>query len=505
MAEIFVARISLKLAWSLFAPAGASRLEQGDVTEEKIRQMLLNEFQKINEHLNALRRKELVAAIGLLETGVELFQKDNVTSLQEFHKCREHAQMAFGVVADISDKILATKILVVATLHEFHDNLLTAKSLCLKYLERVNSLPEVARSCELVFSPEGNFSSKILCLSGKSKRDNLLNEVAEINMTVYNHLNESNQHIVPSAICFGKYHINPLTDMILYRLPKVVTELPVELTEFISVCYSEPYIFASLSQNGSLNNDVVAINCRTGNIKHLFGHEKSVMSVCANEKFLFSASFDKNIVVWDIASLDPVKILSGHEGCVKSVCLTAERLFSGSTDGTVRIWSLETFSCEHILNVAKPVIKLVCSRRKFLFCLCGLNEVQIWDSIQLKLLHSFSAPGMPFSIVANDNYLYILTSSPSETTVQCWNLGSLTLNQSFAVSTNFVKCCDTPYFFCGDKTIQMSSSASGKLIIEQEVVLAGNVADKIKTMWMNSHELFVLCRLQNKQQFIVKY
>ena len=72
MAEILVARVSLKLAWSLFAPASASRLEQGDVTEEKIRQMLLNEFQKINEHLNALRRKELVAAIGLLETGIPL-------------------------------------------------------------------------------------------------------------------------------------------------------------------------------------------------------------------------------------------------------------------------------------------------------------------------------------------------------------------------------------------------------------------------------------------------
>ena len=426
--------------------------------------------------------------------------------MQEFHKCREHAQMAFGVVADVRDKILATKILVVSTLHEFQENMLTAKSLCIKYLERVNSLPEVARSCELVFSPESNFTSKMLSLSGKSKRDSLLNEVAEINMTVYNHFKESNQYIILPAIRFGKYHINPNTDMILHRLPKIVTELPVEITDFVSVCYSEPFIFASLSQSRSLNNDVLAINCKNGSIKHLFGHEKTVMSVCANEMFLFSGSFDRNIVVWDIASLDPVKILNGHEGSVQSVCLSTEYLFSGSTDGTVRIWNLGNFTCAQVLNIAKPVIKLVCSRRKLLFCLCGLNEIQIWDSVQLKLLHSFTAPGMPCNIVANDNCLYLLTSTLSETTVQSWNLGSLTLTQTLTIdSTNFVKCYDTPYFFCADKTIKMSSSVSGKLIVEQEVVLAGNVSEKIKTMWIDSHDLFVLCQMQNGQQFIIKY
>lgn len=70
MAEMIVARVTLKLAWQLFAPMTANMLEQGDVSEEKMRQMLLSEFTKIHEHLNALRRKELVAAIAFLETGI---------------------------------------------------------------------------------------------------------------------------------------------------------------------------------------------------------------------------------------------------------------------------------------------------------------------------------------------------------------------------------------------------------------------------------------------------
>jgi len=69
MGEILAAKITIGIVWKLFAPYTASMLEQGDVSEEKIRQLLLSEFSKIHESLNALRRKELVAAIAFMETG----------------------------------------------------------------------------------------------------------------------------------------------------------------------------------------------------------------------------------------------------------------------------------------------------------------------------------------------------------------------------------------------------------------------------------------------------
>ena len=61
MAELMVARVTIHLAWKLFAPRTSAALKDGDVSE----------FQKIHEHLNALRRKELVAAVAFLETGFE--------------------------------------------------------------------------------------------------------------------------------------------------------------------------------------------------------------------------------------------------------------------------------------------------------------------------------------------------------------------------------------------------------------------------------------------------
>ena len=75
--------------------------------------------------------------------------KDKKTSHEEFRKSRDAAQMAFGVVNDVEDKLLATKIQISAAFHEFEDHMDTGKSLCLKYLERMNTLPEVAKVIKL--------------------------------------------------------------------------------------------------------------------------------------------------------------------------------------------------------------------------------------------------------------------------------------------------------------------------------------------------------------------
>ena len=77
MAEIAIARVTIGVVWKLFAPYTAQSLEQGDVSEEKIRQLLLSQFEKIHEHLNALRRKELVAAVAFLENGRYILSQFN--------------------------------------------------------------------------------------------------------------------------------------------------------------------------------------------------------------------------------------------------------------------------------------------------------------------------------------------------------------------------------------------------------------------------------------------
>lgn len=71
MAEVVVAKLTMRLACRLFSSFASDMIEgNGDVTEEKVRQALLSDFKKIHGQLDALRRKELMAGIAFLETGM---------------------------------------------------------------------------------------------------------------------------------------------------------------------------------------------------------------------------------------------------------------------------------------------------------------------------------------------------------------------------------------------------------------------------------------------------
>ena len=140
MAELALVRISLKLVWGLIANRAIARLETGNPTDEKLRQLLLSEFRKLHEELDALRRKELVAAVAFMENAYEILNDDPGEARKEFNKARDAAQVALGVVKELNDKILATKIMIASAIHEFVAKPDVAASLCMKYVSRLNSL-----------------------------------------------------------------------------------------------------------------------------------------------------------------------------------------------------------------------------------------------------------------------------------------------------------------------------------------------------------------------------
>ena len=130
MAELALVRISLKLVWGLIANRAIARLETGNPTDEKLRQLLLSEFRKLHEELDALRRKELVAAVAFMENAYEILNNDPGEARKEFNKARDAAQVALGVVKELNDKILATKIMIASAIHEFVAKPDVAASLC---------------------------------------------------------------------------------------------------------------------------------------------------------------------------------------------------------------------------------------------------------------------------------------------------------------------------------------------------------------------------------------
>lgn len=75
------------------------------------------------------------------------------------------------------------------------------------------------------------------------------------------------------------------------------------------------------------------------------GHDEIVWGVDTTPTTLFSASADKTIRAWDIASRRCVQVMEEHTRPVLclAVCLKHDKLFSGSYDCTVRVWSLTTY------------------------------------------------------------------------------------------------------------------------------------------------------------------
>lgn len=71
------------------------------------------------------------------------------------------------------------------------------------------------------------------------------------------------------------------------------------------------------------------------------GHDEIVWAVEVHGRRLFSASADKTIRVWDIASRRCEQVLEDHTRPVLSLAINNNRLYSGSYDYTIRVSLME--------------------------------------------------------------------------------------------------------------------------------------------------------------------
>jgi WD40 repeat protein len=86
----------------------------------------------------------------------------------------------------------------------------------------------------------------------------------------------------------------------------------------------------------------------------LEGHSGLVLDLAYSPDgaFLASASYDKTIRLWNVASQQCVQTLLGHFHYVNSISFTPDGNFlaSGGHDGTVRLWSIASGKCIESLN-----------------------------------------------------------------------------------------------------------------------------------------------------------
>ena len=193
----------------------AEKLKEGDITDHKLRDMIVREIDDVKSKLDGLARKDLLAAIDFFEEGIVLLHdvvqskilpssnsrknslaktirnltlsdldESKATALssakKRFGDARKKATEAFNDEAlKPSDRVLAMGYRVMATILEAVDNPSAAITSCRMCIERLHSLP-VVQNCfhvELKGSFRGRFS--------KDERREIISAVCRLNRVVY--------------------------------------------------------------------------------------------------------------------------------------------------------------------------------------------------------------------------------------------------------------------------------------------------------------------------------
>jgi WD40 repeat protein len=89
-------------------------------------------------------------------------------------------------------------------------------------------------------------------------------------------------------------------------------------------------------------------------IQLLQGHEGAVLSIAfsPDARSLASASKDKTIRLWQLATGNEICSFQGHEGPVRRIAFSPDGrvLASGAEDNTIRLWTVATGACLAILS-----------------------------------------------------------------------------------------------------------------------------------------------------------
>ncbi|XP_060566056.1 E3 ubiquitin-protein ligase TRAF7-like isoform X1 [Ruditapes philippinarum] len=103
-----------------------------------------------------------------------------------------------------------------------------------------------------------------------------------------------------------------------------------------SLAVTSKYIIA-----GTYNHNLQLFDVKnTKHLLELMGHIGVVHSIVpsVSGRFLFSASIDKSIQIWNLENMLPIQTLQRHEGSVNTLVVHGDFLFSGSEDKEIKVF-----------------------------------------------------------------------------------------------------------------------------------------------------------------------
>jgi F-box and WD-40 domain protein 1/11 len=119
-------------------------------------------------------------------------------------------------------------------------------------------------------------------------------------------------------------------------------------------------------------------------------HDASILCLQYDSKILVTGSSDSDLLIWDIATYEPIKRLRKHTGGVLDVALDAKHIVSCSKDSRIIVWDRETLEAKGDLTGHRGPVNAVQLRGNYLVSASGDGVARLWDLTQMKLIKEFS-------------------------------------------------------------------------------------------------------------------
>lgn len=103
----------------------------------------------------------------------------------------------------------------------------------------------------------------------------------------------------------------------------------------LSLCVTKSYIFI-----GSRSGSIYTLDRSYTHVKVLTGHWNTVSSLIANSTVLFSASHDRNIKIWNLATLEETSSFKAHDSSIRKIYFhpKGDQIVSIGSDKLIKIW-----------------------------------------------------------------------------------------------------------------------------------------------------------------------
>ncbi|KAG4107911.1 WD40 repeat-like protein [Neocallimastix lanati (nom. inval.)] len=214
--------------------------------------------------------------------------------------------------------------------------------------------------------------------------------------------------------------------------------------------------------------------CKNYNV--LKGHSGAILEVdwSQDEKFIYSASTDKTVGVWDALTGERLKRMKGHQNIVNSVCASStsnDTLVTSGDDNLINIWDIRTKGPVNTIEEKYQVIASCWSLDGNTVFSGGIdNHVKAWDIRTNALLYTLKGHTDTITCLRISPDGNQLLSNSMDNRVMTWNV------KSFVSGERFNKCFEgAPHGF--EKNLIKSCWSSDGLFI------ASGSGDRSVTIW----------------------